>query len=118
MADLRLSTEELQPLVKEVLKVVLAEQNQVQQLLNGKMAIREEQAAELLGLNPWQLRDLRLAGKIGFHRIVGNRRPFRVRGLDHTFALRVCRLVSTPSAAWAAWLGISVSLSRGSLPRI
>ena len=73
MADLRLSTEELQPLVKEVLKVVLAEQNQVQQLLNGKMAFREEQAAELLGLNPWQLRDLRLAGKIGFHRIVGNR---------------------------------------------
>jgi|GEM_PF-4541565 len=43
MADPRLSTEELQPLVKEVLvkevlKVVLAEQNQVQQLLNGKMA--------------------------------------------------------------------------------
>lgn len=28
----------------------------------------------------------------------GFRRPFRVCGLDHTFTLRVCRLVSTPSA--------------------
>ena len=42
-------------------------------LVHGKLALTEEQAAELLDLNPWQLRDLRLAGKIGFTRIVGNR---------------------------------------------
>jgi hypothetical protein len=35
----------------------------------------------------------------------GFRRPFRVRGLDHTFTLRVCRLVSTPSAAGRLLIG-------------
>ena len=34
----------------------------------------------------------------------GFRRLFRVWGLDHTFTLRVCRLVSTPST-FRSWLG-------------
>ncbi len=46
----------------------------------------------------------------------GFRRLFRVWGLDHTFTLRVCRLVSTPSSiekrmkrsSIQAWLGINM----------
>jgi hypothetical protein len=40
---------------------------------NSKLILAEDEAAELLGLKPWQLRDLRLTGKIGYSRIVGNR---------------------------------------------
>src|SRR2546428_12411390 len=43
--------------------------------------------------------------------------PFRVRGLDHTFTLRVCRLVSTPSADWQLGSGLA-PLKRNSLPRV
>jgi len=37
----------------------------------------------------------------------GFRRPFRVRGLDCLFTLRVRRTVSTPSSC-EAWLGIGI----------
>lgn len=73
MADLRLSADELRPIVQEVVRAVMDELTSMNQLVHGKLAITEEQAAELLDLNPWQLRDLRLSGKIGFTRIVGNR---------------------------------------------
>ena len=49
------------------------EMTSLNHLVHGKLALTEEQAAELLDLNTWQLRDLRLVGKIGFTRIVGNR---------------------------------------------
>lgn len=42
-------------------------------LLNGRLAVDETEAADLLDLNSWQLRDLRLASKIGYSRIVGDR---------------------------------------------
>lgn len=73
MADLRLSGDELRPVVEQVVRAVLDELSGMNLLVHGKLALAEEQAAELLDLNPWQLRDLRLAGKIGFTRIVGNR---------------------------------------------
>lgn len=73
MADLRLSPEELRPLVREIVQSVLAEIDQARQHFDGKLVLSEPEAARLLGLNRWQLRDLRLAGKIGFTRIVGNR---------------------------------------------
>jgi hypothetical protein len=73
MADLRLSTDELRPIVQEVVRAVMDELTSMNHLVHGKLALTEEQAAQLLGLNPWQLRDLRLAEKIGFTRIVGNR---------------------------------------------
>ena len=60
-------------MVEQVVRAVLDELSGMNLLVHGKLALTEEQAAELLGLNPWQLRDLRLAGKIGFTRIVGNR---------------------------------------------
>lgn len=73
MADLRLSADELRPIVQEVVRTVIDELTNLNQLVHGKLALSEEDAAELLDLNSWQLRDLRLAGKIGFTRIVGNR---------------------------------------------
>jgi hypothetical protein len=48
----------------------------------------------------------------------GFRRPFRVRGLDHTFTLRVCRLVSTPSAQRQLGSGSACPKSERSLPRV
>jgi hypothetical protein len=73
MADLRISPEELQPLVRQIVEAVLAETRQQEKFLNGKLAVPETEAAGLLALNPWQLRDLRLAGKINHSRIVGGR---------------------------------------------
>jgi hypothetical protein len=81
MADLQLNSGELRPLVQEVVRAVMDELTEVHQLTHGKLALNEEQAADLLDLNPWQLRDLRLAGKIGFTRIVGNRVRYTVPDL-------------------------------------
>src|SRR5262249_25020196 len=81
MADLRLSGDELRPVVQEVVRAVLDEFTGIKQLVHGKLALTEEQAACLLGLNPWQLSDLRLAGNTGFSRIVGNRVRYTVADL-------------------------------------
>ena len=76
MAKLDINPDELKPLVREIVQAVLAETDQLKHLLNGKLAVIEPEAAAMLGLNPWQLRDLRRAGKITCSRIVGE----RVRG--------------------------------------
>ncbi|MEZ6142059.1 MAG: hypothetical protein R3B84_15955 [Zavarzinella sp.] len=73
MADIQLRVGELQPLVQEIVREVINELTDMNSLIHGKLALSENKAAELLELNQWQLRDLRLAGKIGFSRIVGNR---------------------------------------------
>lgn len=44
------------------------------------------------------------------------RRLFRVRGLDHPFTLRVCRLVSTPSAVWQFGSGLACFLRSLAFP--
>lgn len=73
MANFRIDPDELKPLVRDIVEAALAETDQLKCLLNGKLAVTEPEAAALLGLNPWQLRDLRLAGKISHSRIVGGR---------------------------------------------
>jgi hypothetical protein len=73
MADIRLCGDELRPVIQDVVRTVIEELTRMSQLMHGKLAVTEEQAAELLDLNPWQLRDIRLAGKIEFSRIVGNK---------------------------------------------
>src|SRR5262245_55589491 len=53
----------LRALVKEIVAVVLAEQNQTHQALpEGRLAWSELEAARLLGLEPHQLRDERRRG--------------------------------------------------------
>jgi hypothetical protein len=72
MVELKLDRESLRSLVQEIVTAILAEQQSQNPVLNGRLAFKEKEAAALLGLNPWQLRDLRLAGKVHFSRIVGN----------------------------------------------
>lgn len=81
MAELRIDPVELKGLVQEIVAQVVETLQQHQQLLNGKLALSEPEAAELLGLHPWQLRDLRLAGKIGHSRIVGNKVRYTLQDL-------------------------------------
>lgn len=73
MADLQLNGDELRPIVQEAVRLAIAELVDLNLLVHGKLALSEAHAAELLDLNPWQLRDLRLAGKVSFSRIVGDR---------------------------------------------
>ena len=64
---------EVEGLIRAVLSELLANTQQPQHPFNGKLAVDEKEAADLLGLNSWQLRDLRTSGKISHHRIVGGR---------------------------------------------
>ena len=64
---------DLEQLVRQALGSLLSGIDTDRPLINGKLAVDEKEAAALLGLNPWQLRDLRTSGKIGHHRIVGGR---------------------------------------------
>lgn len=65
---------ELLRLVKDIVRTVLAELGEhPTPLPGGKLAVDEKEAAALLGLNSWQLRDLRREGRIEHHRIVGGR---------------------------------------------
>jgi hypothetical protein len=73
VANLVINPDELRPLVRDIVEAVLGECDQLKHLLNGKLAVDEAEAAALLGLNPWQLRDLRLANRITHSRIVGGR---------------------------------------------
>jgi hypothetical protein len=65
---------DLHRLVKDIVRTVLAELGeQPTTLPGGKLAFDEKEAASLLDLNSWQLRDIRRAGLIEHHRIVGGR---------------------------------------------
>lgn len=81
MAELRIDPAELKDLIQEIATQVVDRLSQQQQLLKGKLAISEPEAAELLSLNTWQLRDLRLARKIGHSRIVGNKVRYTMHDL-------------------------------------
>jgi hypothetical protein len=73
MAEFKFQDAELTPLIKRVVQEVLDALGHQHLLLNNRLAVTEPEAAELMDLNPWQLRDVRLAEKIGFSRIVGNK---------------------------------------------
>jgi Helix-turn-helix domain len=73
MAELRIDSAELRPVIEAVVAQVMTDLEKPTRLFNGRLAVTETEAADMLGLHPWQLRDLRLAGNIGYCRIVGNR---------------------------------------------
>jgi hypothetical protein len=83
MAELRIDPAELKTLVRDIVVSVLDEFQHHRLLVNGKLALSEPEAADLLSLHPWQLRDLRLAGKIGHTRITGNKVRYVVEDLQH-----------------------------------
>jgi hypothetical protein len=60
--------EALRPLVQAIVAEVLQTLEDDRAKLNGRLAYTEPEAAELLGMRQHQLRDLRLAGRIGFTR--------------------------------------------------
>ncbi len=86
MAELRIDPAELKSLVRDIVTSVLQELEQHRLLVNGKLALSEPEAAELLGLHPWQLRDVRLAGKIGHTRITGNKVRYSLEDLQSYLA--------------------------------
>jgi hypothetical protein len=63
----------LRPLVELVVAEVLARMRQDEARLPDRLAYSEEEAARLLGLEPYQLRDERLRGRIAASQIVGRR---------------------------------------------
>ena len=72
MGELRLDESELRPLVKSVIAEVLMELEQLKETHGGRLAYTEAEAANMLGLNQHQLRDIRRRGEISHSRIVGN----------------------------------------------
>jgi len=93
MAELKVSPEELKPLLIDIVRAVLDEHDRARRATNGSAVLTEAEAASFLGLNPWQLRDLRLSGKLSYHRIVGGRIRYT---LDDLLAyLRQCRREGT-----------------------
>jgi hypothetical protein len=61
---LQISVEALRPLVEEVVKATLAQLEAVRATLPDRLAFTEPEAAALLSLQPHQLRDERLRGRI------------------------------------------------------
>lgn len=77
----------LKPLLENIVRTVVQELGTTQkQLIGGKLAVDESEAAAYLGLNSWQLRDLRREGRITHRRIVGNRVRYTVEDLNQYLA--------------------------------
>jgi hypothetical protein len=55
----------LEPLVRRIVEEVVAAMAADNAMFNGRLAHSESEAAALLGLQPWQLRDERLRHRIG-----------------------------------------------------
>lgn len=72
---LHLDAEALRPLVREIVAEVLSQyrEAEVQAIGDGRLAYSEPEAARMLGLQPHQLRDERLRGRIAASSIVGRR---------------------------------------------
>src|SRR5262249_13376683 len=66
--NIELDSETLRPLISQVVREALSAIEADRAKLEGKLAYGEAEAARLLSLNTWQLRDLRLRGEIGFSR--------------------------------------------------
>jgi len=58
--QLTLDTNDLQPTIEQIVRVVLAETEPLRDKLNGRLALTEEEAAEMLGVRRNVLRDARL----------------------------------------------------------
>src|SRR5262245_22421943 len=70
---LHLDSEALRPLVRAIAAEVVAELEKSRAALGDRLAYSEDEAARLLGLDSWQLRDERRRGRIKASSIVGRR---------------------------------------------
>jgi hypothetical protein len=61
---LHIDPESLRPLIEQVVEATMARLEDARATLGSRLAYSEAEAAALLGLNPHQLRDERLRGRI------------------------------------------------------
>jgi hypothetical protein len=71
--NLQVDPEALKPLIESIVAETLARLEAGRAQFDGKLAYSEPEAAQLLGLQPHQLRDERLRGRIRASQIVGRR---------------------------------------------
>jgi hypothetical protein len=87
--QITLDQETLRPLVKAVVAEVLAELDQVRSTLpTDRLAYSESEAAQMIGLQPWQLRDERRRGRIAASGVVGRRIRYTRSDLERYLADR------------------------------
>jgi hypothetical protein len=63
----------LKPLIVAIVNETLMQLRKAESMLPDKLCFSEQEAARLLGVNAWVLRDERLRGKIAASAIVGRR---------------------------------------------
>jgi hypothetical protein len=68
-ASIQFSSEFLRRLIREAVAETLERQKAAGEDNQGRLAYREEEAAEMLGVNPWVLRDCRRRGEIQGSRV-------------------------------------------------
>lgn len=83
---LQFDMEALRPLIAAVVSETLAAMECDRAQLNGKLAFSESEAAQMLGLNRWQIRDLRRADKISASQGPGRRILYARQDLEDYLA--------------------------------
>jgi hypothetical protein len=87
---LNVDVEALRPLIRSIAAEVAAELQGAGAAVPEKLAISESEAARLLSLQPHQLRDERLRGRIAASKIVGRRIRYERAELLRYLAERRC----------------------------
>lgn len=85
---LHLDADDLRQFISEVVREVLAAGESDRIAEGEKLAYSEPEAARLLSLHPWQLRDERLRGRITASSIVGRRVRYTRKDLESYLASR------------------------------
>jgi hypothetical protein len=76
--NIELDPEALRPIIDQAITEALNRQEQFRELLDGRLAFSEAEAAALLGLNEHQLRGERRRRRIEHCRVVGNKVRYTV----------------------------------------
>lgn len=84
---LELDLDTLRPLIREIIAEVIAEMG-THRLDNPDEILTEAEAASRLRLNPWQLRDERLRGRIQASAVVGRRIRYTAADLQRYLSKR------------------------------
>jgi hypothetical protein len=80
--SLNVDADKLVPLIRLVIQEVMSQHDAARAMLpEGRLAFSEEEASRLIGLQPHQLRDERLRGRIQASQIVGRRIRYRPEDL-------------------------------------
>lgn len=69
--NISLSTDDLGPLLSQIVQATLERLELDKASMGDQLAFSESHAARLLGLNPHQLRDERIRGRISSTKVVG-----------------------------------------------